>query len=174
MQKNVRALDLRQRDAAVLALSISNLRTGNMPKIRNDTPEPGGRYSALLRLACFILLLAVLAMAPLFMPGLAEAKAAPHPDSALAYCPTATALSAETAMFLPAGPLGCKSPFGETGAGHSGSCAQHCGAGCSLALAEGGRQVPVLPGLSEYLPQDSRVIGSLKPQPAFRPPRFAR
>ena len=146
-----------------------------MIKIVKDTQEARARFSAPRWLARVVLLLAVLAMVPFFAAITGQAKAAAflHTGMALGSAEISAALGAEAVTAPSLRALGCSEQTPrQTGSGHSGSCAQHCGAGCSLALVEAGNRLPVFPVASRLIPWGGMIIGSLDPQPDFRPPRF--
>jgi hypothetical protein len=138
--------------------------------------EPRDRSSALRWLARVVLLLAVLAMAPFFAAGTGQATPALSFQTgiAVASAEVSSAPGAEATIPSVRG-LGCGEQAGDQNAsGHSGTCAQHCGAGCSFTLGEAREPFPVLPMGAQNPLRHAGVIGSVDSEPAFRPPRFVR
>jgi hypothetical protein len=119
-----------------------------------------------------LLLLGVLALAPLYGFGAGVAKSAPvRLDAALAASSYAVVVQAsETAVGSIDGLGCCKQNRGDSPSGHHAGCTQTCASGCGSALAVVLHYPPALPTASPNVPRDGDVVASIAFEAAFRPP----
>jgi hypothetical protein len=119
-----------------------------------------------------LLLLAVLALAPLYGSGAGVAKsAAVLHDAAIAASSHAVAMRASEAEVRSIGEIGCcRQNGGDSPSAHHAGCTQPCASGCGLALAVVSHRAPAFRATSPKVLFDGDVCTSVASEPAFRPP----